>query len=81
MPDLTNEEIEQIANSYIAQEKGWSPAEYTIVHTNRRDEAGNYVVNARHRDDETRVAPGGGKSVELHLDGNTRRVVQELHFQ
>ena len=81
MVDLTNEEIEQIARSYIAQEKGWSQTEYTIVQTDGKDDAGNFVVNARHKDDETLSVPGGGKSVELHIDPNTKRVVRELHFQ
>ena len=81
MPDLSNEEISQIADGYLTQEKGWESAEYTLVPTDRKDDMGHLIVNARHRDDEAQVAPGGGKSVELHIDTTAKRVVRELHFQ
>lgn len=74
-------DVDRIAKEYIAQKKGWADAEYTVRHTDKRDRAGHLIVNISHRDDLALAIPGGGKSVELHIDVKARRVVQELRFQ
>lgn len=74
-------EVDRIAKEYITRQKGWADTEYTVRHTDKRDRVGHLIVNISHRDDVALAVPGGGKSVELHIDVNARRVVQELRFQ
>lgn len=71
--------LRQIVAKYISDNKNWRAEDY-VVRRSRQD--GDIVVfSVIHRDDETALVPGGGKSVELHVDVLTKKVARELGFQ
>jgi hypothetical protein len=70
-----------VAREYITAEEGWPASAYTVEDTHTRDGEGNLIVNVIHEDDRKTLTPGGGKSVQLHVDMGKRRVVKVLHSQ
>jgi hypothetical protein len=80
-PASKNDEITRLVRDFLSAEKKWDENAYRIVDTDRRDEAGNYIVDVIHEDDEKSAVAGGGKSVRLHVDVKKKKVVKELHFQ
>ena len=67
--------LERVVRDF-AQTKKWLPDEYSIKLVGGY--GGIVVYTLAHRDDTT---VGGGKSVELHIDRATKRVVRELGYQ
>jgi hypothetical protein len=70
-----------VAREYVTAKEGWPASAYTVENTHTQDNEGNLVVNVIHQDDLKGSVRGGGKSVELHISLEKRRVVKELHFQ
>jgi hypothetical protein len=71
----------QVAREYVAANESWPESDYTVEDTHTQDNDGNLVISIIHKDDLKGLTPGGGKSVELHIDLGKRRVVKVLHFQ
>jgi hypothetical protein len=71
----------QVAREYVAANESWPDSDYTLEDTHTEDKDGNLVINVIHKDDLKAQTPGGGKSVELHVDLGKRRVAKVLHFQ
>ena len=69
----------EAVRSHIAATKQWPESDYSIEM--KRAEDGNYVFWAVHKDDLAATQPGGGKSVEVHIDPKTLQVALELGFQ
>ena len=73
--------VEKAAEDYILRVKSWPPSEFrTELHGLSKDKTAA-VVWAVHADDERNPAPGGGKSLALHVDRQSFKVVKELRFQ
>jgi hypothetical protein len=79
--DAERAEIESAVEVYLSAGKKWRREEYRIEHRGPRDDGRRWVVWAVHADDEKGLAPGGGKSLELWFDRQSKRVVNELGFQ
>jgi hypothetical protein len=71
----------RVARDYIRENEGWLDAAYTVENAPSRDSEGNAVVTVVHKDDLKARHPGGGKSLELHIDLQKKQVVKVLHFQ
>jgi hypothetical protein len=67
--------LEAAVVEYMTRTRGWARSEYRI------ENRGPGVVAVIHREDERGGHPGGGKSVELHLDPVTHRVEKEFGGQ
>lgn len=65
--------------NYVVQTKKWPIDTFTVVL--KRREANTAVFWAIHKDDQRAKEPGGGKSVELHVDMIELKILRELHFQ
>jgi hypothetical protein len=74
-------EIDAAANVYLTAGKKWRPAEYRLEHRGASKDGKSWIVVAVHADDEAGLSPGGGKSLELWIDRQTKMVMKELGFQ
>jgi hypothetical protein len=74
-------QVEAIAADYVTKQKKWDGKDYRVEHLGWKDSSGHWVVHVVHKDDEAAAGPGGGKSLELHIDLAGKRVSRELHFQ
>lgn len=72
-------EIDSVVAAYLSETKHWKKDEFRIEYKGIRDHWA--IVWAIFTDDELHPKPGGGKSVELHVNLNTHRVDKELGFQ
>ncbi len=72
---------QKIARDYISQKKKWHPEEYRFEYLGMNDKDGYYSLYVVHRDDERLTLPMAGKSVELHINLDKKRVIRELHEQ
>lgn len=88
--EFTDEEIEQaaaVAAAHIRETLGWGDEEFEVVpyeYANRSENEShllNFIV--RHSDDKhlTPLRPGGGKSLLVVMNMNSRGVVRVLAFQ
>jgi hypothetical protein len=66
---------------YIARTKGWNHSEYWIERRGPSADGHIDVFAVVHLCDRCAATPGGGKSVELHVDRLTHEVTQELGGQ
>jgi hypothetical protein len=73
--------IDQAVADYLTRTKSWRPAEYRIEHRRLSDDGTHAIVWAVFLKDEVNPVPGGGQSLELHVDRKTRKIVKELGFQ
>jgi len=74
-------EIDAAAAVYLGAGKKWRPAEYRLEHRGASKDGNYWIVVAVHADDEAGLSPGGGKSLELWIDRQTKMVMKELGFQ
>ncbi len=74
-------EIEAAVVVYVGAGRTWRREDYRIDHRGARDGGKQWVVWAVHAEDEQATAPGGGRSLELWIDRQTRRIVKEFGFQ
>ncbi len=72
---------QEIARDYISQKKRWQPDEYRFENLGINDKDGCYTLYIVHRDDEKLNLPVSGKSAELHINLDKKRVIRELHEQ
>jgi len=79
--EATREQVAAAARSYMTETRGWAPEEYRLEGYTLSEDGSEAVVTAISLADEQDPIPGGGSSVELHVDPNTSTVVQELGFQ
>lgn len=68
-----------LVETYITKTKGWSSNDYCIELNRQHDNV--LVFWVIHKEDETNISPGGGKSVEVHVDQVKMEVINELGFQ
>jgi len=73
--------IEEAAVRYLTETKKWKEGEFRIETRGFSEDGASVVLWAIHGEDELASAPGGGKSLELHIDLKQARVVAEYHFQ
>jgi hypothetical protein len=78
-PEVTR--IEEVVTQYLAETRRWRAGEFRIEPRGVSKDGACIVVWAIHRDDETRPAPGAGKSLELHVHRTDYRVLKEFKFQ
>jgi hypothetical protein len=82
IPDLTADERSRLtdaARQYLTGRYGDEAAAFRLEV--RGQAGGSVVLWAIHPDDEAGAAPGGGRSLELHLDRVTGQVRAEYGFQ
>lgn len=68
-----------LAETYIKRVKRWKDSDYCVEFS--RLEGNVIVIYVSHRDDDSSISPGGGKSLEVHIDGNNMKILKEMHFQ
>ena len=76
-----HQRAQEIARDYISQRKRWHPEEYRFEYLGINDKDGCYTLYVVHREDERLTLPVAGKSVELHINLDKKRVIRELHDQ
>ena len=69
----------EIVKNYVEATKSWPPGDYSIRRS--RTEGRSVIYTVVHKDDEASFSPGGGKSIEVHVDAGTMKVSKELSFQ
>jgi len=67
--------------AYLARTKGWASGDYRLEPGGVSADGGFDVVRVINNRDAAGAQPGGGLSVELHLDRTTHRIEQETGFQ
>ena len=73
--------VNKAAEDHLLQKKSWQRSEFRLeLHGLNKDRTAA-VVWAIHSDDKRSPAPGGGKSLALHVDRKSLQVVKELRFQ
>lgn len=83
-PNIEVQEVDQVnivVGQYLVSQKNWRPDQFRLEHRGFSADGHAIIVWAIFLEDQIHPVPGGGKSVELHLDRNTQRVVRELGFQ
>lgn len=73
--------IEKAAVEYVQQHKQWLPDDYYLESEGLTTDQQHLRVIVVNKEDEINPVPGGGKSIELHIDPSTYDVVKELGFQ
>jgi hypothetical protein len=79
--ETTHEQVIAAAQAYIANTKGWESEEYRLEDYSLSEDGSEAVITATFLADEEDSIPGGGSSVELHVDPSSNDVVEELGFQ
>lgn len=74
-------DLERAAVEYLRRTKNWDRAAYRLEDRGPASDASEEIVLAVHRDDEQPAHPGGGRSVELRLGYQSRRVTREIAGQ
>jgi hypothetical protein len=75
------DEIASVAREYLESKRSWLPGDFRLENRGLTRDAQFAVVHAIHIDDERNPTPGGGRSLELHIDPAAHAVVRELGFQ
>jgi hypothetical protein len=80
---ISTEPIEQegVAVEYIARTKHWKRTDYRVESRGLSPDGRSDVLAVIHLEDLYRPSPGGGQSVELHVDRATHQVTRELGGQ
>ena len=73
--------ITHVATEYLQKEKAWQPSDFRLEDHGVTSDGRFAVVYAIHADDERNPVPGGGRSLELHIDRATRTLIREYGFQ
>ncbi|MFC1687661.1 hypothetical protein ACFL0L_03710 [Patescibacteria group bacterium] len=73
--------LEEIAEKYLLEEKKWKIDEFRLEYKGISEDGKLVNIWAVYLEDEKNPMRGGGKSLSLYVDRNTKRVAQELHFQ
>jgi hypothetical protein len=71
--------IEEAAAAYLARTRCWNGSEYRLETCS--GEQNDLIVRAIHFEDESARQPGAGKSIVLHVDRVSGKVVSESAFQ
>ena len=73
----------EVARQYVKTTKQWPETEFHLEFLRQEGTAESpvLIIDAVHHDDLQPVKKGGGKSVQLHVDMNERRVTKELAYQ
>jgi hypothetical protein len=82
--DINAQERSRLASAvqrYLREHKGWTEDHFRIEIRSIDPGGANVVVWGIFLDDERHPVPGGGQSVELHVDRRTGEVKTELGFQ
>jgi hypothetical protein len=74
-------DLDGAAVQYLSRTKHWDRAEYHLENRGPSSDGCGEVIFALHRDDEHSLHPGAGRSVELHLSYDSRRVTREISGQ
>jgi hypothetical protein len=77
--DIRPGPTENAAAAYLAKTKNWTDADYRLE--SQACTKDDYLVAAIFLKDETASYPGGGKSVLLRINKNSKKVVGETGFQ
>jgi gamma-glutamyl-gamma-aminobutyrate hydrolase PuuD len=72
-------ELHKLVHDYVESMKGWEKGSYSIQ-LNRK-EGDVTVFWVLHEKDNDIAVAGGGKSFEVHVNVDERKVVRELGFQ
>lgn len=81
LSDEQKQRLEAAATDYVLTEKKWQKDEFRIEVKGVKNGENYAVVWAIFLEDEKTPVPGGGKSIELHIDLSNYKVIQELWFQ
>jgi hypothetical protein len=73
--------VEETVERYIRQTKGWNPREYRIESRGLTANELTEMIAVVYLQDERSPHPGGGQSIELHVDRASLQVVRELGAQ
>ena len=73
--------VAEAAAAYLGQKKQWKAGEFRLQPRGMTPDGRCAVLWAVYLEDERNPSPGGGKSLELHIDRAECRVVRELRFQ
>jgi hypothetical protein len=73
--------VNKAAEDYILQKKSWQRSEFRIESHGLSKDRTAAVVWAVHSADERTPTAGGGKSLALHVDRQSLKVIKELRFQ
>lgn len=68
-----------VVENYITENKGWVKGSYGIELKRQKDN--RLIFGVIHHDDKDSSVVGRGKSIEVHVDINSMRVVDELWSQ
>jgi hypothetical protein len=82
--DINAQERSRLASAvqrYLQERKGWTEDQFRIEIRGVDPGRANVVVWGIFLDDERHPTPGGGQSVELHVDRGTGEIKTELGFQ
>lgn len=71
--------LREVVVKYVAATRSWPASDYTVQRS--RTEGPSVVFTVVHKDDEASALPGGGKSIEVHVDAATMEVSKALAFQ
>jgi hypothetical protein len=73
--------VNKAAEDHILQKKSWQRSEFRIELRGLSKDSTAAVVWAVHADDERSPTAGRGKSLALHVDRKSLKVIKELRFQ
>jgi hypothetical protein len=75
--------VEQMVHEYLQSTKQWAQNDYHLEFLRREGDPASPVVvlDAVHHDDLHARKRGGSKSVQLHVDLQSQRIVKELAYQ
>jgi hypothetical protein len=74
-------DLERAAAEYLTRVKGWRAEEYRLQDGGPSVDLSSEVFLALHADDERNALPGAGRSVELQVSYQDRKVTRELAGQ
>lgn len=82
LKDAERRMTEEIATKYAIETKGWKMGDFEVevLDGETSPEPGTIVADLVHVED-LQGKIGGGKSVQLQIDLNSKKVVKELAFQ
>src|SRR5215468_5322746 len=69
--------VEAVAVQYLTDEKKWQPHEYRLEPQGVSADGSCAIVWAVWLEDEKKLVPGPGESLELHIDRTRQRVAKE----
>jgi len=77
--DPVTQRAAAVVQDYIVKSKHWEKSRFEV--TFNRKEGATLVFWVLYAGDKANQVPGGGESVEVHVDPVSNRVVKELGFQ